>query len=180
MQPETDSDGRKSWSGCHHSTLCWSERHRSNMLIYWFFVKYIKQWFAHVMNEMYTYSICSRWAMLKMHFFIILQRWPPNNFPSEILILKCVIDSGEHMAVMVTCTLHACYFFLAAVLSSFLETPFFSRMVLLLVVPLNAVTEMRQGTSLNFPTLSFFIISVVLGENNYWVFCMWFWWFIAW
>ncbi|XP_072174575.1 protein brambleberry-like [Diadema setosum] len=72
--------------------------------------------------------------------------------------------TGENMAVLVTCTLHSIYFFLAAVLSSFLQTPFFSRLVLLLIVPLNAAAEMKNGTSLDFPALSFFIVAVVMAN----------------
>lgn len=72
--------------------------------------------------------------------------------------------TGENMAIMVTCLLHTCYFFLAAVLCTFLNTPFFSRMVLLLLVPLNAVSEIRQATSLTFPALSFLIVAVVIAN----------------
>ncbi|XP_030842745.1 protein brambleberry isoform X2 [Strongylocentrotus purpuratus] len=72
--------------------------------------------------------------------------------------------TGENMSLLVTCVLHTCYFFMAAVLCSFLNTPTFSRLVLLLVVPLNAAAEIRQGTSLDFPSLSFFITSVVMAN----------------
>nr|XP_054768988.1 protein brambleberry-like isoform X1 [Lytechinus pictus] len=72
--------------------------------------------------------------------------------------------TGENMSLLVICVLHTCYFFLAAVLCSFLNTPTFSRFVLLLVVPLNAAAEIRQGTSLDFPSLSFFITSVVAAN----------------
>lgn len=66
---------------------------------------------------------------------------------------------------MWTCIAHAGYFAVAAVLMTFLHFPAFSRAVLLLSVPLNAVAEVNQQPALDLGSLSLLLLALSLGTT---------------
>ncbi|XP_072031530.1 protein brambleberry-like [Amphiura filiformis] len=70
--------------------------------------------------------------------------------------------AGENLAVISTCVVHGCYFVLAAMSATFLQTPIMTRLVLLLLVPLNAIAEIRHGVSLEMAPLTLILIGVAL------------------
>lgn len=53
-----------------------------------------------------------------------------------------------------SCVLHAGYFFIGMVSASFLQVPYFTRLALVVLVPLNALAEVKHDTSLDFSTLT--------------------------
>ena len=71
------------------------------------------------------------------------------------------------MTILWTVILHAAYLVLAAVSASFLQTPTFSRILLLVLVPLNAWAELQGGDthSLGFMPMTALIILTVFGTS---------------
>ena len=67
---------------------------------------------------------------------------------------------------MWTCIVHACYFLLGAVLLAFLGCPLFTRAMLLLTVPLNAVAELNQQPALDLKGLSLLLLALSLGMDG--------------
>ncbi|XP_028660096.1 protein brambleberry [Erpetoichthys calabaricus] len=72
--------------------------------------------------------------------------------------------AGFNLATLSTCILHSGYFLLAALLMSFLQTPGFSRAVLLVLVVLNALAELNHQTAMDFRSLSVFLIITAIGN----------------
>ncbi|XP_041790613.1 protein brambleberry [Chelmon rostratus] len=72
--------------------------------------------------------------------------------------------AGLSLTAMWTCIAHAGYFVLGAVLLSFLRCPGFSRALLLLTVPLNAVAEVNQQPALDLSGLSLLLLTLSLGH----------------
>ncbi|KAM6962542.1 protein brambleberry [Aplochiton taeniatus] len=72
--------------------------------------------------------------------------------------------AGLSLTAIWTCVVHTGYFLLCAVLLTFLNCPCFSRAVLLLAVPLNAVAEVNQQSSLDLTGLSLLVITLSLGH----------------
>ncbi|XP_076863218.1 protein brambleberry isoform X2 [Brachyhypopomus gauderio] len=72
--------------------------------------------------------------------------------------------AGLSLRAVWTCVMHAGYFLLAAVLLSFLQCPTFSRVCLLITVPINAVAEVNQQTALDLVTLSLLLFTVSMGH----------------
>ncbi|XP_059196682.1 protein brambleberry [Centropristis striata] len=72
--------------------------------------------------------------------------------------------AGLSLTAMWTCIAHTGYFVLCAVLLTFLRCPGFSRAVLLLAVPLNAVAEVNQQPALDLPGLSLLLLLLSLGH----------------
>lgn len=66
---------------------------------------------------------------------------------------------------MWTCIAHTGYFVLCAVLLTFLRCPGFTRAMLLLTVPLNAVAEVNQQPALDLTGLSLLLFTLSLGTN---------------
>lgn len=66
---------------------------------------------------------------------------------------------------MWTCIAHMGYFVLCAVLLTFLRCPGFSRALLLVTVPLNAVAEVNQQPALDLASLSLLLLTASLGTN---------------
>ena len=66
---------------------------------------------------------------------------------------------------MWTCVAHTSYFVLCAVLLVFLRCSGFSRAMLLLTVPLNAVAEVNQQPALDLVSLSLLLFTASLGTN---------------
>lgn len=75
------------------------------------------------------------------------------------------VISGLSLTAMWTCIAHAGYFAVCAVLMTFLHCPAFSRAVLLLSVPLNAVAEVNQQPALDLGSLSLLLLTLSLGTN---------------
>ncbi|CAF98099.1 unnamed protein product [Tetraodon nigroviridis] len=76
--------------------------------------------------------------------------------------------AGLSLTAMWTCIAHAGYFAVAAVLMTFLHFSAFSRAVLLLSVPLNAVAEVNQQPALDLGSLSLLLLALSLEIN--WMF----------
>ncbi|KAK0154664.1 Protein brambleberry [Merluccius polli] len=72
--------------------------------------------------------------------------------------------AGLSLAAVCTCVVHAGYFLLGAVLLTFLRSPVFSRALLLVTVPLNAVAEVNQQPALDFKGLSLLLLVLTLGH----------------
>ncbi|KAG8003396.1 Protein brambleberry [Nibea albiflora] len=78
---------------------------------------------------------------------------------------------GLSLTAMWTCIAHTGYFVLCAVLLTFLRCPGFSRAMLLLTVPLNAVAEVNQQPALDLTGLSLMMLTLSLGHwfvNQLW------------
>ncbi|XP_045905555.1 protein brambleberry isoform X1 [Micropterus dolomieu] len=79
--------------------------------------------------------------------------------------------AGLSLTAMWTCVAHTGYFVLCAVLLTFLRCPGFSRAMLLLTVPLNAVAEVNQQPALDLSGLTLLLLAVSLGHwlvNQLW------------
>ncbi|XP_062308838.1 protein brambleberry [Osmerus eperlanus] len=72
--------------------------------------------------------------------------------------------AGLSLAALWTCVVHAGYFLLCAVLLTFLRCPCFTRAMLLLTVPLNAVAEVNRQPSLDLMGLSLLLVTLSLGH----------------
>uniref|UniRef100_A0A3Q2W471 Brambleberry n=2 Tax=Haplochromis burtoni TaxID=8153 RepID=A0A3Q2W471_HAPBU len=72
--------------------------------------------------------------------------------------------AGLSLTAIWTCITHTGYFVLCAVLLSFLHCPGFSRAMLLLTVPLNAVAEVNQQPALDLTSLSLLLLTLSLGH----------------
>ena len=69
---------------------------------------------------------------------------------------------------MITCgACHLGYFLFAALAASFLGIPSFSRVTLLLIVTINAVMETQSGHSLDFISISVFMLITCTGMFIY-------------
>uniref|UniRef100_A0A3B4H4Q1 Brambleberry n=1 Tax=Pundamilia nyererei TaxID=303518 RepID=A0A3B4H4Q1_9CICH len=73
--------------------------------------------------------------------------------------------AGLSLTAIWTCITHTGYFVLCAVLLTFLHCPGFSRAMLLLTVPLNAVAEVNQQPALDLTSLSLLLLTLSLGIN---------------
>ncbi|GLD49422.1 protein brambleberry-like isoform X1 [Lates japonicus] len=79
--------------------------------------------------------------------------------------------AGLSLTAMWTCIAHTGYFVFCAVLLTFLRCPGFSRAMLLLTVPLNAVAEVNQQPALDLTGLSLLLLTLSLGHwfvNRLW------------
>ncbi|XP_074492351.1 protein brambleberry isoform X2 [Sebastes fasciatus] len=72
--------------------------------------------------------------------------------------------AGLSLTAMWTCIAHTGYFVMCAVLLTFLRCPGFSRAMLLLTVPLNAVAEVNQQPALDLTGLSLLLLLLSLGH----------------
>lgn len=76
-----------------------------------------------------------------------------------------LVITGLSLTAMWTCIAHTGYFIMCAVLLTFLRCPGFSRAMLLLSVPLNAVAEVNQQPALDLTGLSLLLLTLSLGTN---------------
>ncbi|KAM8875162.1 protein brambleberry isoform 1-T3 [Spinachia spinachia] len=72
--------------------------------------------------------------------------------------------AGLSLTATWTCVAHTGYFVMCAVLLTFLRCSGFSRAMLLLSVPLNAVAEVNQQPALDLPGLSLLLLLLSLGH----------------
>ncbi|XP_078087302.1 protein brambleberry [Mustelus asterias] len=72
--------------------------------------------------------------------------------------------TGGNLHVIYTCTVHVSYFLVAALIMTFLQTPGFSRAVLLVLVMLNALSQFNHCVSMDFKCLSLFLSLTVVGN----------------
>lgn len=72
-------------------------------------------------------------------------------------------NSGLSLRALWICMMHTGYFLLAAVLLSFLQCPTFSRVSLLIIVPINAIAEVNQQSAFDLVTLSLLLFTLSLG-----------------
>ncbi|XP_048405195.1 protein brambleberry [Stegostoma tigrinum] len=72
--------------------------------------------------------------------------------------------TGNNLHLIYTCTVHVTYFLVAALIMTFLQTPSFSRAVLLILVVLNALSKFNHCVSMDFKCLSLFLSMTVIGN----------------
>ncbi|KAE8599869.1 hypothetical protein XENTR_v10017374 [Xenopus tropicalis] len=72
--------------------------------------------------------------------------------------------AGMNLSAIYTCVLHGAYFLVLALLMTFLQTRGFSRAVLLLLVLLNALSELNHRLSLGFRSLTVLLVCVVIAN----------------
>lgn len=72
--------------------------------------------------------------------------------------------AGLSLRALWTCVMHAGYFLLSAVLLSFLQCATFSRVSLLLTVPINAIAEINQQSALDLVSLTLLLFTLSLGR----------------
>ncbi|XP_042188508.1 protein brambleberry [Callorhinchus milii] len=72
--------------------------------------------------------------------------------------------TGSNLSVIYTCVVHVSYFLVAAIIMAFLQTPCFSRTVLLVLVLLNALSELNQCVSMDVTCLSLFLTMTVISN----------------
>lgn len=72
--------------------------------------------------------------------------------------------AGLSLRALWTCVMHAGYFLLCAVLLSFLQCTTFSRVTLLLSVPINAIAEINQQAALDLISLTLLLFTLSLGR----------------
>ena len=72
--------------------------------------------------------------------------------------------TGDKLALVTTCLLHAGYFLLATLCILFLNAPLFTRLALLVMVPINAWSEIHLHSSLSFSSLSCLLTLALLGK----------------
>ncbi|XP_067852534.1 protein brambleberry [Heptranchias perlo] len=72
--------------------------------------------------------------------------------------------TGNNLHVIYTCVVHVSYFLVTALIMTFLQTPGFSRVVLLVLVVLNALSEFNHCASMDFKCLSLFLAMTVVGN----------------
>ncbi|KAL2093850.1 hypothetical protein ACEWY4_011162 [Coilia grayii] len=78
------------------------------------------------------------------------------------IIQRYLSWAGLNICAVWTCVMHAGYFLLSAVLLSFLQCPTFSRLSLLVTVPLNAVAEVNQQPAFDLCTLTVLLFTLSL------------------
>ncbi|XP_062900667.1 protein brambleberry isoform X5 [Mobula hypostoma] len=71
---------------------------------------------------------------------------------------------GGNQHVIYTSIVHVSYFLTSALIMAFLQTPGFSRAVLLVLVVLNALSEFNRCISFDFKCLSLFLTLTVVGN----------------
>ncbi|MBN3285211.1 BMBL protein, partial [Polyodon spathula] len=71
---------------------------------------------------------------------------------------------GVNLAAVSTCVLHTVYFLLAALLMTFLQTPGLPRAMLLVLVVLNALSELNQQPALDFCSLTILLVLTAIGN----------------
>ncbi|KAK3526641.1 hypothetical protein QTP70_030850 [Hemibagrus guttatus] len=72
--------------------------------------------------------------------------------------------AGLSLHAVWVCVMHAGYFLFSAVLLSFLQCPTFSRVSLLITVPVNAIAEVNQQSALDLVTLSLLLFTLSLAR----------------
>ncbi|XP_019375282.1 PREDICTED: protein brambleberry-like, partial [Gavialis gangeticus] len=88
-----------------------------------------------------------------------------NSVESRLQHIQSVLAwAGMSLGAISTCTLHAAYFLLAALLMAFLQTPGLPRAALLVLVAANALSELQRATSLGFPALTALLVLVITGH----------------
>ena len=121
--------------------------------------------------EVCTVRLRKRFNHLKEFYFHLLSVKCPEfteirwfTFYSS-WISECSSRAGLSLTAMWTCIAHTGYFVMSAVLLTFLRCPGFSRAMLLLTVPLNAVAEVNQQPALDLSSLSLLLLTVSLGTD---------------
>ncbi|XP_071944150.1 protein brambleberry-like [Antedon mediterranea] len=97
-----------------------------------------------------------------------------NGIDKQLTWLFDLLKStGASLDVVSSCVKHTCYFLLAAIAVNFVYTPVFPRIVLLAIVPLNAMAEIGHMPCLDFISITVLLcITIILN----W-FVIWLYWF---
>ncbi|KAK3753983.1 hypothetical protein QZH41_009257 [Actinostola sp. cb2023] len=77
-----------------------------------------------------------------------------------------LMSTGYQISTMVTCLMHAGYFVLSTYGIVFVQAPGFTRIALVVIVPVNALCEINLGSSLTFAYLTALLITVLIGKTR--------------
>lgn len=69
-----------------------------------------------------------------------------------------LFDAGDRLNVIYCCMVHSAYFLGSAVTASFLNAPFLARAAVLFIIPMNALSEVKQQSSLDFASLTALLV----------------------
>ncbi|CAH1775950.1 unnamed protein product, partial [Owenia fusiformis] len=72
--------------------------------------------------------------------------------------------TGDKVLFLYTLTTHFLFALAVAVTMIFLHTPLYSRLLVLILLPLNAISEIKQGQSLSFTNLTVLVPVIVAGS----------------
>ncbi|KAL3862487.1 hypothetical protein ACJMK2_008448 [Sinanodonta woodiana] len=78
--------------------------------------------------------------------------------------------ADDKLTLLTAAGTHIMYFLLAALAAAFLQTPAFSRMMMMLILIVNAVSEIKYGEKIDFGTVTIFIVFTVLVN---WIYLWW-------
>ncbi|XP_051548350.1 protein brambleberry-like [Myxocyprinus asiaticus] len=88
-----------------------------------------------------------------------------NRLEDRLRVIQGYLGwAGLSLHALWTCVIHSGYFLLSAVLLSFLQCTTFSRVSLLLAVPINAVAEINQQSALDLVSLTLLLFTLSLGR----------------
>ncbi|XP_058879425.1 protein brambleberry-like [Acipenser ruthenus] len=73
---------------------------------------------------------------------------------------------GVNLSAVSTCVLHTGYFLLAALLMTFLQTPGLPRAMLLVLVDLNALSELNQQPAMDFLSLTILLVLATIDKGH--------------
>jgi len=144
------SKAEEVWSKIDHSTLQMVSYHSETTQHYNETMENLK-----VINETIAY-------LLK-----VTNQMQENIDDRLTWLTKHLGGTGDKLAIVTTCLLHAGYFMLATLCILFLNAPLFTRLVLLILVPINAWTEIKFHSSLSYGSLSCLLILALFGNWLY-------------
>lgn len=79
-------------------------------------------------------------------------------------LIKLLHGTDEQLAAVYCCVLHCCYLLAFMFVATFLKFPMASRLFLLFMVPVNAVSQIQDGCSLGFGPLTVLLCIFVSGN----------------
>ncbi|XP_050740346.1 protein brambleberry-like isoform X2 [Eriocheir sinensis] len=98
------------------------------------------------------------------HLMDVLQTTKQGVEEKLSWITSLVGGTDNTIQKVYSCILHAGYFFVGMVSASFLQVPYFTRVALVVLVPLNALSEIRHDTCLQFSTLTTVMALCIIGN----------------
>ncbi|KAM9307631.1 protein brambleberry-like [Gastrophryne carolinensis] len=88
-----------------------------------------------------------------------------HNVESRLTYIQGFVHwAGGNLNAIYTCVLHGAYFLLLALLMTFLQTPGFSRALLLVLIVANALSELNHNASLGFRSLTVLLLCAMTGH----------------
>ena len=129
-------------------------------------------WLTWLLKERNRYRFFVNQVMLSRQYFkskTFLFSQVTNQMQEKIddrlsWLTQYLGGTGDKLALITTCLLHAGYFLLATLCVLFLNAPLFTRLVLLIMVPINAWSEIHFQSSLSYTLLSCLLTFALLGK----------------